>query len=352
MVKKTTSHKLYFIFKDKLRKSYKFEDLEELQNILMLVAPRKSKNFHRSTMTDQSSIDLDGQEDESETLEYFIEIFSSVIRLAEIYLKLANHSCLFFENFIAKVYCDLSGNRLEKTKEPCLVLFNLNNFFDIGASMSNLENKTDTLSALNSLCSILDETYEIWCTYIDLLRDKYNYLNYFTITQIKYLYTNLNKLIIENVKGSKQTHRQAEEKVEFEIVSFILYNLSSKLSMEKILFSYEQTIKMTSVIDAELIQLDKLNLKNENSNNETFYQKYKQAWSSFINEQNALKLIKAKHLSFKQLIILLDVLSKNEKINSKTLEIKRKIPGYLNTRGKNSFYSQLSLLKLSILHFF
>lgn len=306
----------------------------------MLVAPRKSKNFHRSNSlkAGESSIELDGQEDESETLEYFMEIFSSVKRLAEIYLKLANHSCLFFENFVAKIYCDMSNNRMEKSKEPCVVLFNLNNFFDENKNlMPNLDNKTDTLSGLDSLCAILEETYDIWCKYIDLLREKYNYLNYFTISQIKYLYKNLNILIIENDKNPKQACKQAEETIEFEMISSILYNLSNKLSMEKVLLSYQQAKQLINEPETNLIQLEKLNFKSDST--ETFYQKYKQLWTSFINEQNSLKLIKNKHLSFKQLIILLDLLNKNEKQYSKTVELKRHIPGYLNTRGNPNLIS-------------
>ena len=251
--------------------------MEELQNILMLVAPRKSKNFHRSNSQKarESSMDHDDQEDESETLEYFMEVFSSVKRLAEVYLKLANYSCLFLENFMAKIYCDSSNNRVEKLKEPCVVLFNLNNFFDENKTpMPSLDNKTDTLSALDSLCAILDETYGIWYTYIDFLREKYNFLNYFTISQIRYLYKNLNNLIIENDKNPKQACKQAEDTVEFEIISSILYNLTSKLSMEKVLLSYQQAKQLTTEPEINSIKLEKLNFKSDS--NETFYQNYKQ----------------------------------------------------------------------------
>ena len=306
----------------------------------MLVAPRKSKNFHRnnSQKVEESSMELDGQEDESEALEYFMEVFSSVKRLAEIYLKLANYCCLFFENFIAKIYCDMSNNRKEKTNEPCVVLFNLNNFFDENQNLvPYLDNKTDTLCALDILCSILDETYGIWYSYIDLLRDKFNYLNYFSISQIKYLYKNLNDLIIDNEKNSKQAIKQAEETIEFEIVSSILFNLSKHLTLEKLLLSYQQTKQLTAETDTYSIQWEKLNFKSNST--EVFNQKFKQMWTSFINEQNSLKLIKNKYLSFKQFIILLDLLNKSESQYNKTLEFKRRIPGYLNTRGNPNLIS-------------
>jgi hypothetical protein len=321
------------------KRYYKFEDLEELQNILMLVAPRKSKNYHRSksSANDSTTSDLVDQEDESETLEYFIEIFSRVIRLAEIYLKLANCSCLFFENCQVKVYCDIFNNRLDKLKEPCLVLSNLNNFFQVATTTkpkpkpnSSIENRTDTLSALNSVCSILEDTYEIWCTFISMLRDKYNYLNYFTISQIKYLYTHLNRFIIGNLKSAKAAWKQAETTIEFEIISSMMYNISSNLSMEKLLKAYEQTLKLQQE-DVNQIEIEKLNLKSD-SNENVFFQKYKESWSSFINEQNSLKLVERKHLSFTQLIVFLDFLTKN---NDPKLMLthQRKIPGYLNTRG-------------------
>jgi hypothetical protein len=60
-----------------------YHQLNELKNILMLMA-------RKSTMTIASSqaSGVKEQDDDSETLDYFIDVFDNVIRLAEIYLKL------------------------------------------------------------------------------------------------------------------------------------------------------------------------------------------------------------------------------------------------------------------------
>ncbi len=302
------------------------------------MAPRKSKNFHKSASKDES----DGENQEDETLEYFIETFSGVIRLAEIYLKLANYGCLFFENFLAKVYCDMSNKRIVNQRQPCLVLSNLNKFFHNSDSVPPILNKADTLTGLTSLCSILEETFDIWCNYVSVLRDKYTCLNYFTISQIKYIYTHLNNLIIENSKDSKRA-KLIEESFEFEIISSIMYNISSHLTVDKIVNAFKQTLTVVEEANTDSIEMENFTIKNEKNENfleikrdvyqQSFLGYYNQAWNDFIKEQNSLKLIKNKYLSFKQLIVLLDYLNKNEKTIGKKPHLNRRIPGYLNIKG-------------------
>jgi hypothetical protein len=56
-------------------KRFKYEELNELKSMIMLVAKRSL---------------IDTQEDENAILEYFIEVFDNVVRLTETYRKLVN----------------------------------------------------------------------------------------------------------------------------------------------------------------------------------------------------------------------------------------------------------------------
>ena len=89
---------------DNEKKSYTFEELKDLQNILMLVAPRENK-------LGEATID-----DNSATLEYFIETFAGITRLSELYLEMIRHGCSFYGNFKIEIYCDVDSNEEKKTR--------------------------------------------------------------------------------------------------------------------------------------------------------------------------------------------------------------------------------------------
>lgn len=85
-------------------KSYTFEELKDLQNILMLVAPR-----------DNDVLD-EGADDNSATLEYFIETFAGISRLSELYLEMIRHGCSFYGNFKIEIYCNINDNEKRVNK--------------------------------------------------------------------------------------------------------------------------------------------------------------------------------------------------------------------------------------------
>ena len=68
---------------------YTYEQLKDLQSILMLFVPRQEQRSDRDTEV---------------ALETFIETFNGVVRLAELYLQLNSHGCSFFRNFKALIY--------------------------------------------------------------------------------------------------------------------------------------------------------------------------------------------------------------------------------------------------------
>lgn len=72
-------------------KVYTYEELKDLQSILMLFAPRKKQD------TADEEIDV--------TLARFIETFAGVTHLAEVYISLEEHGCSFFDRFELKIFC-------------------------------------------------------------------------------------------------------------------------------------------------------------------------------------------------------------------------------------------------------
>lgn len=71
------------------KRMYTYEELKDLQSILMLFVPRQEQK----------------NDIESEAvLETFIETFNGVVRLVELYLKLDEHGCSFFKQFKVNIY--------------------------------------------------------------------------------------------------------------------------------------------------------------------------------------------------------------------------------------------------------
>lgn len=89
---------------------YSYEELKDLQSILMLFVPRQEKKNDR----------------ESEAvLETFIETFNGVVRLVELYLQLNEHGCSFFQQFKVNIYnapdaemMKVSRMYLDKSENP------------------------------------------------------------------------------------------------------------------------------------------------------------------------------------------------------------------------------------------
>ena len=84
-------------------KRYTYSQLKDQQNILMLMAKKNTI--------------MSEEDDETKTLEYFLEIFDGITRLAELYLKLLRNGCILFNKFEAVVYCDILNDR-EKMSKP------------------------------------------------------------------------------------------------------------------------------------------------------------------------------------------------------------------------------------------
>jgi len=159
-----------------------YEDLKELQNILLLVARK------------------DEIENDESDLEYFIEIFNNIVRLAQDYVSLLRSGCDLFEKFVTHVYCDIGGQRAkngqttlsfkidQKFRSFAVMMMNTNGDFDNSCEETN--------ACLKSLCKFLEACLESWQNHLLLLRNNYTYVNYFDINQIIYLRSNLGNVLL------------------------------------------------------------------------------------------------------------------------------------------------------------
>jgi len=190
--------------------------LKELQNLLMLVA-KKSKT---------SQLDED-DDDETNAMEYFIEVFNKVVRLAEVYLKLIQNGCVFFESFMIRVFCDYN-DKLHNSDFPTLIMQSNSEYASLHLKdqQLNIENTNDsTIHALNNAFTFMENCLDLWLDHLNSIRNEYNHINYYTIKQIILLRHNLTKLLFTN------------ESVDFndaEMVVSLLTTITPNLSLDRL----------------------------------------------------------------------------------------------------------------------
>jgi hypothetical protein len=159
-----------------------YEKLNELKNFLMLVARK-------------SSISINNNDDDSETVDYFIEVFDYVIRLANAYLKLINKGCFLFEYFLAKLKCRYPASNKSHLEISLSQKVKIDNTID------------STIECLKSSCEFLENCYDLWLEEINSIRNEYDSINYFSINQIIYLRKILSKyLLIKSGKQNSSSH--------------------------------------------------------------------------------------------------------------------------------------------------
>ena len=160
--------------KEKMTCSY--DDMKELQNILLLVAKKE-------------------EDDDEKDLEYFIEVFNSIVRLAEIHLKLMSSGCDLFENLVIHVYCDIFDKRI-KSGNPSITISYESKYSPqvVSEIKSHVSNKTDkTNVCLKNVCSFMESCHDEWQKHVVAIRNQYKFINYFNTNQIIYLRAKLSK---------------------------------------------------------------------------------------------------------------------------------------------------------------
>lgn len=353
------------------QEQFDYEKLNELKSILVLLV-RKGENSAQDR-------------EDANILEYFIQTFDNCIRLATVFLKIRNNGCDFFNNLTINLYSDSQNARLNNN-QPLIELIFDQNIIITGHSRSSLE-------LLNEICSKMEYFSDKWTTYVEMVRDEYHFINFFTLNQIilikSHLESVLDKKVIDDLNFFSLTSMLHNIRQDFDIESFIQVmqslveeTASSKLktafskknyknlsenfnkikqyakengfSIKTVKKAYDQFGEFNEKMynyclenDFECYDenddIDDLTDNNQDQRtldeltggNDPFDQKLENILEYFIKKQNETNTFSI-NLSIERLAIFLEKLHESSK---KSQEFVREIPGYLTHRGKPNLIS-------------
>ena len=358
---------------DKMVKNYSYDKLLELKSVLLVA--RKTQNATKEEMKEIES--------ETETLNYFIQLFDDVCKLAELYLVLLSKGCFFFKYFNALVRCDKNDRLLKSGKST--VEINLKRIL-VNQDELKIESKHETtLKSLSELILFFENCLEFWVNHVSSIRDRYTFINYYTINQIMYLQKNIGQLLTLNANAS--VGNDFDNLQAFSLLSFLNPGLNAGIladahavskrkfneirkserinrfrskdeNEEKIIreIAYENTFnilvvrkavklygitKTDQIIDyciindthdeaetEELMDMEESVAQMETDfldlENKKFLEQFQIIWDSYIRKQNEFN---EEIFNLEQLAIFLDELKSN---NNNDRLIHRIIPGYLS----------------------
>ena len=132
------------------------------------------------------------------------------MNMGQVYLRLIETGNVLFKNWTATIYCD------PKSQHTIRVNFGLNcgNIFD------RREKEVKTINSLNKTIKFLQSSYDEWLAHITQKRDQFPCLNFFQISQIVMLRTQMAKLI------------RHEKHSEYRGIFDLLHNINKKTSVE------------------------------------------------------------------------------------------------------------------------
>ncbi|XP_043958780.1 E3 ubiquitin-protein ligase rnf213-beta isoform X1 [Gambusia affinis] len=135
-------------------KSYKLEDLLELQNKLMLMS---SKGEHGR-----------------EQVNRFTEVFQGVQRVGSTLLQMQTSGNMLFRDWSAEVHCC-------PQQQPCISI----TFLSLGSEQTLYSG--EVTEQLRKLAQSMDSCHKEWCAFIGKMRSRFSLLNHFTSEQLVYL---------------------------------------------------------------------------------------------------------------------------------------------------------------------
>ncbi|KAL3881537.1 hypothetical protein ACJMK2_027969, partial [Sinanodonta woodiana] len=151
---------------DGKKRQYTFEQLQDLQSRLMLVAGKAEQG--------------------KDNVDRFTMVFDSVTRLASVYIKLISAGCILYKNWQARFFCRSS------TLQPVCA------YIDFGEGAAPLKGRIsdteDITAIIPKIAKFMERCLEKWLDYINEKRNKYFELNFFTTDQLVFLQQELVKI--------------------------------------------------------------------------------------------------------------------------------------------------------------
>ncbi|XP_073713018.1 E3 ubiquitin-protein ligase rnf213-alpha-like [Misgurnus anguillicaudatus] len=146
---------------------YTFEELLELRNKLMLISGKGDQ----------------GQRE----VNRFAEVFASVQRLASAFIDLFSAGNPLFRHWEANISCN--------SKEGCITIN-----FKLESVVSDITMKGEITQLLPEVCQKMEKCLCFWKDFMDKLRSRFYYLNYFTAEQVVYLCSQLTPKNVNNLE--------------------------------------------------------------------------------------------------------------------------------------------------------
>ncbi|XP_052808680.1 E3 ubiquitin-protein ligase rnf213-alpha-like isoform X1 [Mya arenaria] len=191
------------------QKHYTFDQLQDLQSRLMLVAGKSDSSIVKST-DKKSEVNVDR----------FTMIFDSMTRLGSVYLKLCSSGCVLFNGWNANFLCSLGQDG------PVCVTLEFGKEEDI-PKMKGRKSDTEGLEDMvPKIADFMENCYSEWLDFIKEKRKNYLYLNFFTIDQLVILQRELVKM---------GTNEEPTQRI-YQLLSAVKENCSQEdvvLAMEK-----------------------------------------------------------------------------------------------------------------------
>ncbi|KAL3881512.1 hypothetical protein ACJMK2_027944 [Sinanodonta woodiana] len=145
-------------------RQYTFEQLQDLQSRLMLVAGR----------AEQGKDDVDR----------FMLVSDSVLRLANVFIKLNSSGCVLFKHWQTKFLCD----------PECSVCAFIESSQEAKPLKAKCTSKDDVTTIIPKIARFMESCLDKWLGHINQKRSKYLELNYFTTDQLVILQQELVKV--------------------------------------------------------------------------------------------------------------------------------------------------------------
>ncbi|KAI0241298.1 E3 ubiquitin-protein ligase [Lamellibrachia satsuma] len=136
------------------QKHYGFQDLQNLQSKLMLVAGKAEKG--------------------KDNVDTFTEVLDGVTRLANVYIKICASGSILFRQWVSSFFCE-PGRKFNAT-------------VDFGLSdqmLQGLSQDCPTVAKqIQAMCEFLEECYTDWLKHIELQRSRFYFLNNYSTQQL------------------------------------------------------------------------------------------------------------------------------------------------------------------------